>query len=168
MINILFVCHGNICRSPMAEYLMRHTVKNLGSDKDFLIESRATSTEALGCSVHHGTKKKLSELGIEANEKRAELLKKSDYEKFDYIIGMDSFNIRNIRRILGDDPKEKVYRLLDFTDAPGDISDPWYTGNFDETYDDIIRGIIGFLKMLQEKKIANLWDENKKNGGDKA
>lgn len=157
MINVLFVCHGNICRSPMAEYLLRHTVKNLGAQDEFFIASRATSSEEYGNPVHPGALLKLNSLGIDAKDKRAELLKKSDYEKYDYIIGMDDWNIKNMRRILGEDTDGKIYKLLDFTANPKDITDPWYTGNFDETHNDIINGIIGFLKKLQNEKIVTLW-----------
>lgn len=158
MIKVLFVCHGNICRSPMAEFLMKHTVKNLNASNSFLIESKATSSEEYGNPVHPGAKRKLLELGIDASQKRAELLKKSDYENYDYIIGMDSYNIKNMKRILGEDYDGKIYKLLDFTENGGDIADPYYSGNFEDTYNDIINGIIGFLKTLQEKKVVALWE----------
>ena len=158
MIKVLFVCHGNICRSPMAEFLLKHTLKNLNKEEDFYISSAATSMEELGNPVHPGARRKLSELGIDTQGKYAVKMKKTDYGEYDYIIGMDDWNIRNILRITGGDPDFKISKLLDFTDNPGDISDPWYTGNFEETYDDIIKGVIGFLKKLQEEKKVKLWD----------
>ena len=158
MIKVLFVCHGNICRSPMAEFLLKHTLKNLNKEEDFYISSAATSMEELGNPVHPGARRKLSELGIDTQGKYAVKMKKTDYGEYDYIIGMDDWNIRNILRITGGDPDFKISKLLDFTDNPGDISDPWYTGNFEETYDDIIKGVIGFLKKLQEENKVKLWD----------
>lgn len=159
MISVLFVCHGNICRSPMAEFLLRHTLENLGKSDEFFVASAATSIEETGSGVHPGAKRKLAELGISADSKRAVKLTKSDYDKYDYIIGMDEWNIKNILRITGGDAKNKVFKLLDFTDTPHDIADPWYSGDFDEAYNDIINGIIGFLKNLQDKKLAVLWSE---------
>lgn len=145
MKKILFVCHGNICRSPMAEFLMKDMAKREGLD--VYAESAATSTEEIGNGVHYGTKRKLKEYGISCDGKRARQMTKKDYSEFDYIIGMDDRNIRNINRIIGKDPQNKVYKLLDFADG-GDIADPWYTDNFDKTYDDIIRGLNGLKKEL--------------------
>ena len=142
---ILFVCHGNICRSPMAEFVFNDMARKAGLDA--FAASAATSTEEIGNGVHYGTKKKLKEHGISCEGKRAVQMKKSDYEKYDYIIGMDSWNITNINRIIGSDPDGKVYKLLDFADG-GDIADPWYTHNFDITYDDIVRGCEGLIKRL--------------------
>lgn len=142
----------------MAEFLLKHTLKNLNKEEDFYISSAATSMEELGNPVHPGARRKLSELGIDTQGKYAVKMKKTDYGEYDYIIGMDDWNIRNILRITGGDPDFKISKLLDFTDNPGDISDPWYTGNFEETYDDIIKGVIGFLKKLQEEKKVKLWD----------
>lgn len=144
MKKILFVCHGNICRSPMAEFLLNDMAKKKGLD--IYAESAATSTEEIGNGVHRGTRKKLAEHGISCDGKRARQLTKSDYQEYDYIIGMDDWNIRNILRITGGDDDKKVYKLLDFADG-GDIADPWYTGNFDETYDDIMRGLKGFCSQ---------------------
>lgn len=148
MIHIMFVCHGNICRSPMAEYVLKYMVKNQGRENEFFIASSATSTEEIGNHIHYGTKNKLRQVGIPTDDRCAVQLKKSDYAKYDYIIGMDSYNIRNILRIMGEDPQHKVCRLLDFTDTPRDIADPWYTGNFDETYRDITEGCTALLKRL--------------------
>ena len=146
MKKILFVCHGNICRSPMAEFLMKDMAEKEGLD--VYVESAATSTEEIGNGVHYGTKRKLAEYGISCEGKRARQMTKRYYDEFDYIIGMDDWNIRNINRIIGSDPQHKVYKLLDFADG-GDIADPWYTHNFDETYDDIIRGLNGLIDELR-------------------
>lgn len=149
MVKIMFVCHGNICRSTMAEFWMKHVVKQAGREKEFYIASSATSTEEIGNPVHHGTKKKLAEFGISTAGKQAVQLTKSDYEKYDYFLGMDSANIRNMLRIFKTDPENKVSRLLDFTDNPRDIRDPWYTGNFDETFDDVSEGVKAFLDTIK-------------------
>ena len=149
MIKILFVCHGNICRSPMAEFVMKDLVKKAGREKNFLIESAATSTEEIGNPVHRGTKQKLAQFDISVAGKTARQMTKKDYEEFDYIIAMDSFNTRNIARIV-DDKDGKVSKLLNYAGESGDIADPWYTGNFDETYEDVLRGCKGLLKYLDK------------------
>lgn len=148
MIKVLFVCHGNICRSPMAEFVLRDMVQKAGVSHEFFIASAATSTEEIGNPVHYGTRKKLEEHGISTEGKYAVQLKKSDYEKYDYLLGMDQRNIANMKRILGQDPMNKIRLLLDFTQNPRDIADPWYTGNFDATYRDVVDGCKGFLKFL--------------------
>lgn len=148
MIKILFVCHGNICRSPMAEFVLKDLVKKRGLENNFFIASAATSTEALGCRVHRGTREKLSEFGISTDGKTAVQLTKSDYLEYDYLIAMDSYNIRNMLPIIGKDSENKVYKLLEFADSGSDIADPWYTDNFDDTYNDILRGCEGLLKKL--------------------
>ena len=141
MIKILFVCHGNICRSPMAEFILKDMVKERGMAEQFYIASAATSTEEIyggvGNPVYPPAKAELAKHGIGCEGKRAVQLKKSDYEKYDYLLGMDSYNIRNMLKILGGDRDKKVKRLLDYTDEPRDISDPWYSGKFDITYQDI-------------------------------
>ena len=149
MINILFVCHGNICRSTMAEFVFRDMVNKQGLGSDFHIASAATSTEEIGNPVHPGTRKKLAEVGISTAGKYAVQMTKSDYSKYDYIIGMDTANIRNINRITGGDPENKVSLLLDFADG-GSIADPWYTGDFNATYRDVLRGCQGLLKHITE------------------
>lgn len=153
MIKVLFICHGNICRSPMAEFLFKDYVKRKGKSDLFLIESAATSTEEIGNGVHYGTKRILSSLGIDSSKKTARQMTKSDYLNFDYLIGMDDWNINNIVRIIGKDIDNKVYKLLDFTNLKRDIKDPWYTGNFNETYEDIMIGIEGFYNYLTKNLI---------------
>lgn len=147
-IRILFVCHGNICRSPMAEFLCKDMVAKLGRASEFEIASAATSTEEIGNPVHHGTARKLAEVGISAKGKRARQITRADYDYYDYLIGMDEWNIRNMMRMFGADPEHKVYRLLAFAGVDRDIADPWYTGNFDETYDDIMEGLTAMLKKM--------------------
>lgn len=147
MIKILFVCHGNICRSPMAEFVMKDLVKKEGREKEFLIESAATSAEEIGNPVHRGTRTKLAEFNISVKGKTARQMTKSDYDKYDFIIAMDSCNVRNIARIV-EDKHNKISKLLSFAGETGDIADPWYTDNFDETYEDILKGCRGLLKHL--------------------
>jgi len=148
MIKILFVCHGNICRSPMAEFVLKDMIKKAGRADSVLIASAATSTEEIGNPVHRGTRQKLARYGISTAGKSAVQMKKSDYDKYDYLIGMDDWNIRNILRITGGDPEGKVHKLLEYANRPSNIADPWYTGNFDETYDDVKAGCEGLLKVL--------------------
>ena len=148
MIRVLFICHGNICRSPMAEFLLKSMVQEKGISDQFYIASAATSTEEIGNPVHYGTRKKLSEYGISCNGKYAVQMTRADYDRYDYLIGMDQWNIRNMQRIVGKDEKGKIRRLLDFTDHPRDIADPWYTGNFDITYEDIREGCEALLRYL--------------------
>lgn len=148
MIKVLFVCLGNICRSPMAEFLLEDMVKKKNIEKSFLIESAGTSNEEEGNPVHYGTRNKLNSLGISTEGKYARKMKKEDYNKYDYILAMERKNIRDIIRIVGEDKENKIHRLLDYSNNPRDIADPWYTGNFDETYNDIMEGLEGFLKQL--------------------
>ena len=150
MKKLLFVCHGNICRSPMAESVMTCLVKEAGLEKEFYIASAATSREEIGNGVHHGTVKKLREVGMPLVPHRAVQMTKADYKKYDLIVGMDQWNLRNMHRILGGDPEGKVCLLLDFTDRKGDIADPWYTGNFDETYRDVLEGCQGLLEYCMK------------------
>ncbi|MEE0741390.1 MAG: low molecular weight protein-tyrosine-phosphatase [Emergencia sp.] len=148
MTNILFICHGNICRSTMAEFLMKDIVCKAGREADFYIESAATSREEIGNDIHRGTKAKLREVGVPFSRHQARQVTKTDYENFDYLIVMDQENIRGLNRIIGSDPEGKVYKLLDFAGKDRDIADPWYTGNFDDTYDDIMEGLTGFCKTV--------------------
>lgn len=149
MIKVLFVCHGNICRSPMAEFLLKDMIKKEGLADRFVIASAGTSREEIGNPVHQGTRKKLAQDHISAADKYAVQLTKEDYEKYDLILGMDRANISNILRIIGSDPQEKVHRLLDFTELPRDIADPWYTGDFEITYAEIKAGCAALLKHLR-------------------
>ncbi len=146
MYKILFVCHGNICRSPMAEFVMKDIVAKAGKSDEFVIASCATSTEEIGNPVHYGTKRKLAEVGISCDKKRAVQLTKSDHDRYDYIIAMDEMNIRNIMRIIRSDPENKVSLLLSHAGLGGSIADPWYTGNFDETYRDVLLGCKGLFR----------------------
>ena len=153
MIKVLFVCLGNICRSPMAEYVFKDMVKKKGLEKQFSIASAATSYEEIGNDMHYGTKDKLEEKRIPYAKHKARRIEKQDYEKYDYIIGMEESNIRNIQRIVGNDKDNKIYKLLDFSKNPRDIVDPWYTGNFTVTYQDIVEGCTGFLEYLERENI---------------
>ena len=151
MISILFVCHGNICRSPMAESIMTHMVKTRNLETQFQISSAATSREEIGNTPHYGTVGKLRAVGIPLVPHRAVQMTRADYKEYDYLIGMDQMNIRNMMRILGDDAEHKVFRLLDFGNSPRDIADPWYTGNFDVTYADIVEGCEALLAYLEKE-----------------
>lgn len=149
MHKILFICHGNICRSPMAEFLLKDIVKKRGIAADFEIASAATSREEIGNPVHYGTRTKLAQLGISVAGKHAVQVTKRDYEHYDLLLVMDSNNIRNLRRVLGEDTQNKVHLLLDYTERKGEsIADPWYTGDFDVTYNDIMEGLAGLLEQL--------------------
>lgn len=147
MKKILFVCHGNICRSPMAEFIMKKLVADAHRENDFEIASAATSTEELGNAVYPPARRKLAEHGIRCDGHSARQITRADYNYYDLIIGMDSYNLRNMNRIFGGDPEGKICLLLDFTDRPGDVADPWYTGNFDATYRDCLEGCTEILKM---------------------
>ena len=148
MKKILFVCHGNICRSPMAEFVMKKLVKDAGRESEFLIESAATSTEEIGNDMHSGTKKKLTEMNIPFEKRRARRITAADYNNYDYLIGMDVENLYYMEREWDKDPDDKVKLLLTFAGKDRDIADPWYTGNFDKTYEDIIEGCREFLKKI--------------------
>ena len=171
MINILFICHGNICRSTMAQFVFQDMVNKAGLSDRFHIDSAATSREEIGNPPHHGTVRKMQEVGVPVLPHRARQMTKKDYQTYDYLIGMDAWNIRNMQRIAGGDPDGRICMLLDFTDraqriAGGDpdgricmlldftdrageeIADPWYTGNFDVTYRDVKEGCEGLLNRL--------------------
>lgn len=151
MIRVLFVCHGNICRSPMAEFVFKDMVNKIGLEDNFLIASAATSSEEIGNAVHYGTRNKLKKYGILVEGKYAVRLEKQDYEKYDYLIGMDQINVTNMRRIIGADPLNKLSRLLEFAGEHRDIADPWYTGDFDRTYDDVVKGCKALLTNILKK-----------------
>lgn len=150
MKKILFVCHGNICRSPMAEFIMKKLVENARRQGDFHIASAATSTEELGNSVYPPARRKLAEHGISCDGKTARQLTRRDYDEYDMLIGMDSYNIRNMKRMCGGDPEGKINLLMDFTDRPGEVADPWYTGDFSATYRDCMEGCEGLLRRLTD------------------
>lgn len=155
MKRIMFVCHGNICRSPMAEFIFKKMLSEEKLTESFVVASSATSTEEIwgdrGNPVYPPAKKELLKHGITCDGKRAVQLKKSDYDKYDYFIAMDSMNVRNIMRIFGSDKEGKVSKLLDHTNEKGDVADPWYTGKFDVTYSDIEKGCRALLKELTDK-----------------
>ncbi len=148
MTKILFLCHGNICRSPMAEFVMKDMVKKAGLEQAFQIESAATSTEEIGNPVYPPARRKLAEHGIDCSGKTARQLRNSDYEEYDLLIGMDRANLRNMYRICGGDFSAKMHLLMDFTDHSGEVADPWYTGDFDATWRDVEEGCRGLLKTL--------------------
>ena len=148
MLKILFVCHGNICRSPMAEFVMKNLVEEKGLSDRFEIASAATSTEALGESVYPPAKRKLNEHGISCSGKTSRRMTTDDYSYYDFIIAMDRNNLRNMVRFVGNDPLNKVSLLMDYSDTPKDVADPWYTGDFYQTWEDINEGCKGLLKRL--------------------
>lgn len=146
---ILFICHGNICRSPMAEYVMKDIVKKAGLEGSFIIASAATSTEELGNPVYPPARRKLAEHGIRCDGHHARQLTSRDYDEYDLLIGMDQVNLRNMHRICGGDPADKMHLLLDFTGHPGDVADPWYTGDFEATWRDVLDGCKGLLEFIE-------------------
>ncbi len=152
MIKILFICHGNICRSPMAEFVLKDMVEKLNISRRFDIASAATSTEEIwngrGNPVYPPAKKELAKHGISCDGKRAVQLKREDYDKYDYIIGMDYANIRNMHRILGGDPEGKIKLMLEFAGEDREVADPWYTGRFEDTYRDVEKGCKGLLNFI--------------------
>ena len=151
MCKILFVCHGNICRSPIAEFIMKQLAAEQGVAERFYIESAATSREELGNPVYPPAKKVLNNRGIDCSKKRARQVTLADGEKFDYLICMDDYNVQNIKRLIKPEHFCKVYKLLDFTDNSGDVADPWYTGDFSATERDVENGCNGLLKFLLNK-----------------
>lgn len=151
MVKILFVCHGNICRSPMAEFILKDLVRKANLQQDFFIESAATSTEEIGNPVYPPARRKLREHGIDCDGKTARQLSGRDYDRFDLLIGMDRANLRNMQRICGGDPDGKMHRLMDFTSCPGDVADPWYTGDFEQTWQDAEAGCRALLQKLTGK-----------------
>ena len=150
MINILFICHGNICRSTMAEFYMKHIVNEAGLSDSIYVESAATSRDEIGNDTHYGTKKKLDEMVIPYTRRKARQVTVDDYHTFDYLIIMDENNARNLRRIIGDDVGSKVYKAMAFVGESRDVKDPWYTGNFDETYDDVSRSCDALLQVIKK------------------
>ena len=147
MIKVMFVCHGNICRSPMAEMVFKDMVKKRGIEKEFEIASCATSTEEIGHPVYPPARAELARQGVKCEQRGARQLTKADYEKYDLLIGMDSYNIRNMQRMLGGDPQGKIRKMMDYAHG-GDVADPWYTGDFSATFRDVCAGCEGLLKTL--------------------
>lgn len=153
MIRIMFVCYGNICRSPMAEFIMKDFVKKKGQSDEFLIKSSATSSEELGNPVHRGTRAVLDKMGISYAGKVATRLKKEDYYNYDYFIGMDYDNVSAMKRIFGADPANKISMLLDYTSNPREVADPWWTGDFSATERDVVSGTQALYEYLINNKI---------------
>lgn len=151
MIKILFVCHGNICRSPMAESVFKSILAQQGRAGEFYIDSAATSREEIGNPMYPPAQRKLRQEKVAIGCHRAIQMTKRDYARYDLLLGMDGANLRNMKHIAGGDPEGKIHRLLDFSDCPRDIADPWYTGNFDVTYADIVEGCEALLKHLQKR-----------------
>ncbi len=150
-IKVLFICHGNICRSTMCESVMAYQVEKKGLSDVIEVQSAATSREEIGNGPHYGTVGKLRQVGIPVVPHRAVQMTKADYDEYDFLIGMDEWNIRNMTRITGGDPEGKIYKLLQFAGSSRDIADPWYTDNFDETYNDILEGLEGFWSYLERE-----------------
>lgn len=150
MIKVLFVCLGNICRSPMAQIVFENMIKELGIERDFEVDSAGTEgyNEACHAGIHRGTKDILTRKGVPFSEHYSRRVRKIDYDYYDYIITMDSENIADLKSIVGEDYSNKIKRLLDYTENPRNIRDPWYTGNFEETYDDIVEGCKAFLQKI--------------------
>lgn len=153
MKRILFVCHGNICRSPMAEFVMKKMVSEAGLSDKFEIASAATSTEEIGNPVYPPARRKLAEHGISCDGKTSRQITRRDYEYFDYIVAMDANNLRNLSRMLGSDKQNKISMLMDYTDHPRDVADPWYTGDFEATWKDVNEGCMGLLERIRQESI---------------
>ena len=149
MTKVLFICHGNICRSPMAEFVMKDLVDKAGLSDQFEIASAATSTEEIGNPVYPPARQKLAEHGISCEGKTARQMTRRDYETYDYLIAMDYNNLRNMARFVGGDPEHKVSLLMDHTRRPGDVADPWYTGDFEATWQDVLEGCTALLEELR-------------------
>ncbi len=152
MIKLLFVCHGNICRSPMAEFVMKDLVKKAGLESEIYIASAATSREEIGNPVYPPARRKLAEHGIACGGHAARQMTRQDYDSFNFLVGMDRANLRNMRSICGGDRDNKISLLMDYTSRPGDVADPWYTGDFEATWQDVSEGCQALLKLLQKER----------------
>ncbi len=150
-VKILFICHGNICRSPMAEFVMKDLIEKEGLSECIFVASAATSTEELGNDIHYGTRSVLQRYRIPFARRQARQITRADYAEYDYLVGMDSANIRNMQRAFGGDPEGKVYKLLSFAGNGNDVADPWYTGDFETTYRDVQEGCQALLERLKEE-----------------
>ena len=150
MIKIMFVCHGNICRSPMAEFVMKDMVRKAGLEHEIIVDSKACRTDEIGSDTYYGTKNKLREERIPFESRRATQITYADYDTYDYIIGMDGENMIDLQRLTKGDPKRKTYRLLEFAGISRDVADPWYTNDFDATYRDVTKGCAALLKKLKQ------------------
>lgn len=156
MIKILFICHGNICRSPMAEFVMKDLVRSAGREADFVIASAATSREEIGHDIHYGTRRKLEQMHIPFSRRQAVQLTRADYANYDLLIAMDAENLQGIRRIIGTDLQKKVHLLLEYCGEPwAEVADPWYTGDFDATYNDVVRGCRALLAQQSDKHLPD-------------
>lgn len=149
MIKIMFVCHGNICRSPMAEFVMKEYARQAGLADEVHIESTAMHRDELGSDIHWGTEEILDRYHIPHSPRAARLVTKADYETFDYLIGMDRYNMSDMRRLFHNDPAQKCSLLMDWVGTPRDVADPWYTGDFDATYSDVDAGCLAILEHLK-------------------
>ncbi len=152
MKKILFVCHGNICRSPMAEFVFKKLVEENDLSYKYECDSRATTQEEIGNGIYPAAKRELFRRGVRIGAHAAAQMSNRDYEEFDLIVGMDDENMWDLNRMTKGDPKKKLRMLMDYTDTPGEVSDPWYTGKFERAYDDIFAGCTGLLKALEEGK----------------
>ena len=148
MIKIMFVCHGNICRSPMAEFVMKDLVRRAGREDEIFVASAACRRDEIGSDTYLGTREKLDEMGIPYQRRRAVQITKADYENYDFIVAMDMENMRDLDRLSGGDPKKKLRRLMEFAGESRDVADPWYTGDFDTTYMDVLKGCKALLNSL--------------------
>ncbi len=148
MVRVLFTCHGNICRSPMAEFVMKDLVRRAGLENKIFVASAACRRDEIGSDTYLGTREKLDEMGVPYQKRRAVQITRDDYESYDYIVAMDMENMRDLDRLSGGDPQKKLHRLMEFSGEDRDVADPWYTGDFDTTYMDVLKGCKALLKSL--------------------